>query len=373
MTVFSKILFALISVVYPLIVFSCLVVFHVPIKIFSLFVVFVALMYLLLATGGKSSSSASISARFSQNWKFMLSALLLFSAGTICFFTGKTLFVKLYPVIMNVIFLFTFASTLFFPPNICFRFACLAQKNLPQSHISRRVEKYCFGVTVIWSIFFIFNGSIALYTVFWKSDKIWSIYNGGISYALMSVLFSVEFIVRKVVNSKMPKLAYITKFDSKSWPLDKIMCYEHKWSDKKYLTWSDFLTETAKMRRFIKSHGECEKWILHCEDYWHFLCTFVALLQCKKEVLLTANISPNFIAEIREDSSVQFLTDQTEVEGKKIKNAFFIPKVIEDEAEVSESEKMETPQIVSDKAKINLYTSGSTCHPRADQHRMTDV
>ena len=390
MKLFSKILFVILSILYPAVVFSCLVIFHVPVKVFSLFIVFIGLVYLLIATGGsttltsQSSNTQKAEAlfdRLKKNLRLLVSAGLMLLAGLFCLATGQTLFIKLYPVLMNLIFLFTFGSTLFLSPNICFRFACLAQKNLSKSHIARRVEKYCFKVTIIWCIFFILNGSAALYTVFSKSDKIWSIYNGGISYGLMGVLFAVEFLVRMVVNSKMPKLSYITRFNAESHPLDKIMCYEHKWSDKKYFTWGDFLSNCAKIRAFIseyeKAHGECEKWILHCEDYWYFLCTFVSLLQCKKEILLTANISPKFIEEMKEGGSasknyIPFLTDQTEVEGKKIKDSIFIPKIFENGAEPSEVEKMTTPEIVSDETKIILYTSGSTGHPKAVHQRMTE-
>ena len=374
MKLFSKILFVILSILYPAVVFSCLVIFHVPLKVFSLFVVFIALVYLLLATGG----GGSLSARLKKNLRLLASAALLLFAGIFCLATGKTLFIKLYPVLMNLIFLFTFGSTLFLSPNICFRFACLAQKNLSKSHIASRVEKYCFKVTLIWCAFFSLNGTVALYTVFWKSDKIWSIYNGGISYLLMGILFTVEFIVRMVVNSKMPKLSYITKFNAESYPLEKVVCYEHKWSDKKYLTWGDFLAESAKIRNFIREQdtnfGTCEKWILHCEDYWHFLCSFIALLQCKKEVLLTANISPKFIEEIKEGAGgkVNFFTDQTEVEGKKIEDSIFIPKIVEEAKEPSESEKMNVPEIISDETKILMFTSGSTGHPKAVHQRMTE-
>ena len=389
--VFLRVLFVLFSVLYPILVFSCLVLFHVPVKIFSLFVTFIALVYLLLATGS-SDSSGTIFFRLRKNLRLLVSSSLLMLLGLVCFFTGQTLFIKLYPLLMNLIFLFTFGATLFIPPNICFRFACLSQKNLKKSHIARRVEKYCFKVTVIWCIFFVLNGSAALYTVFSKSDRMWSLYNGGISYALMGGLFAAEFLVRMVVNSKMPKLSYITKFNSASHPLDKIMCYERKWSDKKYFTWSDFLSNTAKMRSFLldfdKNKGLCEKWILHCEDYWYFLCTFVALLQCKKEVLLTANISPKFIEEIRdfdctlqdtsvtenngEGAKIQFLTDQTEVEGKIVEDSLFIPRIFEGQKEPSESEKMTTPEIDSDETKIIMFTSGSTGHPKAVHQRMTE-
>ena len=375
MKIFPRILFVILSILYPLVVFSCLVIFHVPVKVFSLFIVFIGLLYLLLVTGG---AGESLPLRLKQNLRLLASAGLMLFAGIFCLATGQSFFIKLYPVLMNLIFLFTFGSTLFLPPNICFRFACLAQKNLPKSHIARRVEKYCFKVTLIWCAFFSLNGTVAFYTVFSKSDKIWSIYNGGIAYALMGVLFSVEFLVRMVVNSKMPKLSYITKFTAESHPLSKIMCYERKWSDKKYFTWGDFLANSAKMRAFIAEHdskcGACEKWILHCEDYWYFLCTFIALLQCKKEVLITANISPKFVDEIKQGAGgkVYFLTDQTEVEGKKIEDSLFIPKIFEEATEPSEAEKLTTPEITSDETKIVLYTSGSTGHPKAVLQRMTE-
>ncbi len=373
MRILPKILFVILSILYPVVVFSCLVIFRVPTKVFSLFIVFIALVYLLMATGKARDGEKSLSARLRQNIKFLVSAGLLLFAGIICLATGQTLFIKLYPVLMNVIFLFTFGSTLFLPPNICFRFACLSDKKLASSMIARRVEKYCFKVTLIWCVFFVLNGSVAVYTVFSKNDKMWSLYNGGIAYFLMGLLFAVEFIVRKVVNSKMPKLIPISQFNAKSHAPDMIMCYERKWSDKKYHTWQDFLEGSAKMRRFVREHDDCEKWILHCEDYWYFICTYIALLQCKKEILLTANISPNFIAEIRgTDGKIRFLTDQTEVEGKKIENIDFIPSLIDEELSLTEEEINDTPKIDADTSRIMMYTSGTTGHPKAVPQRLTE-
>lgn len=362
----SKFIFGLLSAAYPAAVFCCLVVFHVPIKIFSLFVVFIALVYLLLFTGNKK-----------KNWKLLSSASLLLCGGIVCLATGRTVFIKLYPVLMNVIFLFAFGSTLFSPPNICFRFACLADKKLPKSHIARRVESYCFKVTAVWCAFFILNGAAALYTVLCKSDRIWSLYNGGISYVLMGILFAGEFLVRMKVNSKMPKIIYITKFNAKSRPMDTVLCYENKWSDKKYLTWKDFLTETAKMRRFLlkkdSKDGNIDSYILHCEDYWYFLCTFVALLQCKKQVCLTANISPGFIFEIRSGKKLGFLTDQDLTkDSRNTKDFDFIPGIYQKTQSLSDKEMLETPEINSDETRILMFTSGSTGHPKAVPQRMTE-
>lgn len=371
MNLILKIVFALLSVLYPVSVFLCLVVFNVPVKVFSLFIVLIGFTYLLIATG--SSKSNSFKQKVKDSFKLFVSSGLLLLAGIFCLATGKDLFIKLYPVFMNAVFLFTFGSTLFIGEPVVFRFACLADKNLKKSLISFRVKKYCFKVTVIWCVFFILNGTAALYTVFCQNDRIWSIYNGGIAYVLMGLLFAVEFIVRMVVNSRMPKAIPISKFNASSRPLDTILCYENKWSDKKYLTWKDFLCDSAKMRAFIQSHPETDKWILHCEDYWYFICTLVAILQCGKEVQLTANISPNFIKEIRSISSdIRFLTDQTEVEGKPIEEADFIPSLIENSPLPSEQEMMNTPEIHADKSRLVLYTSGSTGHPKAVMQRLTE-
>jgi hypothetical protein len=79
MNLISKIFFIAASLIYPVIVFSCLVVFKVPVKVFSLFVVFIALLYMLFATSGKGS----LKEKARKNAKFLLSAVLLLTAGLV--------------------------------------------------------------------------------------------------------------------------------------------------------------------------------------------------------------------------------------------------------------------------------------------------
>ncbi len=371
MSVFIRILFSVLSVAYPLAVFLCLVIFDVPVKVFSLFVVFLGLVYLLAATGG--DKNLTFSEKIKKNARLLAGATLLLVAGIFCIATGKDFFIRLYPVLMNAVFLFAFGATFFSKPVMVFRFACLADKNLEKSEDAERVEKYCRKVTAVWCAFFVVNGAAALYTVLIQNVKIWSLYNGGISYLLMGILFLTEFIIRKRVIKKMPELIPISKFNAKSRPLDTVLCYEGKWSDKKYLTWGDFLTDCAKMRAFIKRYPETDKWILHCDDYWYFMCTLIALLQCGKEAQLTANISPNYIAEIRSVSrGIRFLTDKKSSEGMSLTDFDFIPDIVKSEAEPSEAEKFSTPPIGADESRIVLYTSGSTGHPKAVLQRLTE-
>lgn len=355
---FLRILFYSVAAIYPVLVFSCLVVFRLPVRILSLFVIVLSASYFLSATAGKSLS-----------WRPVVSSMLFFAAGIFCFITQKTVFLKLYSVVINSVFLFVFGSTLFFPPNMIFRFAVLMDRTIRNSFWEKQVERYCRKVTVAWCCFFILNGTAAFATAFFASDRVWSVYNGGISYLLMGILFAVEFIIRKKVDGKLIKAYPISKFKADSRDMDAVVCYEDAYSLGKFKTWGNFLCDTAKVRKFICSR-DVEKWILHCEDYWYFLVVFVALLQCGKKILLTQNIAESFIAEIK-DGETGFLTDQKK-SGNVISGSEYIPDIIEKATVPSQSEITDCPAIDSRDTGIYMYTSGSTGKPKAVPQRMKE-
>ncbi len=187
---FIKTFFIILTAIYPICVFLCLVVFNLPVRIISLCIMLFACMYFLSASGAKKSVRPIIS-----------SALLL-TAGILCYITNKTFFLKMYSVTVSVFFLFFFGITLIKGPNMCFRFALLLDKTLAGSKREKSAESYCRKVTILWCIFFVINGIIALYTVISCNDKIWALYNGGISYGIMGLIFFIEYIVRKRVEKK---------------------------------------------------------------------------------------------------------------------------------------------------------------------------
>lgn len=365
---FLKVLFYVVAAVYPVLVFSMLVVFKMPVRILSLCVVALACAFFLSTTGNRKSDSKS--EKKALDWRPMLSSALFLLAGILCFVFNKKIFLKLYSVVISATMLFVFGSSLFFKPNIIFRFACLGDKSIKGSSFESQVNDYCRKVTVVWCVFFILNGSISAFTALHDfgndvlNDKIWSVYNGGISYILMGLLFAVEFIVRKMVDKKMIKAFSFTKFKSDSRSDEHILCYEDCWSKKIYKTWKDFLVDSAKIRAFISGKTESD-WILHCEDYWYFLCAFVALLQCKKRILLTQNISESFIAEIKKPD-VGFLTDQN------VSDAVFIPELVEKSSEPDEKFVREVPVLNSEETCIMMFTSGSTGKPKAVPQRMKE-
>ena len=365
---FLTVLFYVMAAVYPVLVFTLLVILKLPVRILSLCVMVLACSFFLSFTGRNKTDVKK--EKKALDWRPMVSSALFLIAGIVCFVTNQSVFLKLYSVVISVVLLSVFGSTLFFEPNLCFRFAVMADKSIAGSSYEPQVCAYCRKVTVVWCCFFIINGSIAAYTAlhdFGSEDlnnKIWSVYNGGISYVLMGLLFSVELLVRKMVDKKMIKAFSFTKFNADSRPDGHIVCFEGSWSDGVYKTWKDFLTDSAKMRAFI-SQNPADDWILHCEDYWYFLCTFTALLQCGKRILLTQNISEAFIAEVKKPG-VEFLTDQNAAGSASIQD------IIEKSDLPDEQYIRSVPQVDSDKTRILMFTSGSTGKPKAVPQRMTE-
>lgn len=98
---------------------------------------------------------------------------------------------KLYPVLVNVVFLALFGYSLLNPPSIIERLARLQEPDLPLAAIG-----YTRRVTQVWCGFFVLNGSIALGTALWASEAVWSLYTGVIAYGLMGLLFGGEYLLR---------------------------------------------------------------------------------------------------------------------------------------------------------------------------------
>jgi uncharacterized membrane protein len=105
--------------------------------------------------------------------------------------------VRLYPVFMNLAMMLAFASTLVKPPSLIETFARIWEPDLPESGV-----RYTRKVTIVWVVFFAVNGSIALWTSLYAGWQLWTLYNGGIAYGAMGLLFAGEFLVRRRVRAR---------------------------------------------------------------------------------------------------------------------------------------------------------------------------
>ena len=132
-----------------------------------------------------------IKGRFSWAKYISLSATVL---GLVSLLLTSSWYIKLYPVIVNIILLIVFAHSLYRPPTVIEIFARQKEQVLSDSALT-----YIRKVTLAWAIFFLCNGLISLYTVFLSDERYWAIYTGLISYLLIGFFFLIELIIRKAV------------------------------------------------------------------------------------------------------------------------------------------------------------------------------
>ena len=124
-------------------------------------------------------------------WGKFIAWPALFLGGA-SLFSQSALFIYFYPVIVNTALLMVFVVSLFSSQTIIEKIARIKDSNFSDSNVA-----YVRKVTIAWSIFFALNGSIALITVFIPNKDYWSIYNGGISYLLMGMMFAGEWLIRQ--------------------------------------------------------------------------------------------------------------------------------------------------------------------------------
>lgn len=183
----SSIVFAAIFVVYPILVYLGLAYFDAR---------SVALLLLLLAAGRfLFARSAEGGRAFTPQLLFALAAAAVIAL--LVMISDSALYLRLYPVAINGLMLVIFGTSLLRPPTVIERFARLKEPDLPDSGV-----RYTRKVTIVWCVFFLLNGSVALYTALATSLETWTLYNGSIAYVLMGALFAGEYLVRRRVQKK---------------------------------------------------------------------------------------------------------------------------------------------------------------------------
>lgn len=349
----GKIFFTAISVLYPVLVYCGIRYWGLSPRRMSLMLLALGFYHFLNFTRCKSKADRGRTGA--------LVALILVCA-LVAFFANNILFVKFYPVLVNLSLLAFFGFTLWRPPSFAFRMACLGDKNLMVSPSFKAVERYCNKVTFAWCLFFVVNGLVSSLTVFVGSDKIWSLYNGLISYILIGLFFIVEYLVRKMVQSKMQSYVPVCDLERDSRP-DGALVAEGK-------TWGDFVNDVSKVRYYLEAR-ENVPWILHCEDSYYFTVSLLAMLQSGRKALVTANRQEAFIKEIKKPE-YGFLTDEPfagSVAGANEMPATLIQDVLGNEnARCSDGDKareIKFGKFDKSKAEMVMYTSGTTGEPKA--------
>lgn len=126
---------------------------------------------------------------FAQTKQKIVLIMICFLSAFLFYF-NNALFLKLYPVLMNTLIGIGFAFSLYKTPLV----TIFAKKM--GYELSPEVIIYTRKATIAWTVFMFLNMFCSLITVF-LSDFIWILYNGFISYVLIGLMFTGEYIIRQ--------------------------------------------------------------------------------------------------------------------------------------------------------------------------------
>lgn len=181
MSVAFKVLTALVTALWPLIIFAAVIadVWRYVLPVLAV------VMGLKLITTLKTSAAGPL---------VLVSLVLAALALVLCLLSlafSAIGFMFYYPVAVNLIMLAVFASSLRGKQSIVERLA-----RLQDPELSPRGVRYTRNVTKAWCVFFVLNGAIAAGTALSGDLKLWTWWNGLLSYGAMGLMFGAEYLLR---------------------------------------------------------------------------------------------------------------------------------------------------------------------------------
>jgi uncharacterized membrane protein len=137
----------------------------------------------------------------------LISPVILCCIGIICLITKSSLTLKIYPALADMVYLVIMGTSILIPPPVVVYFINMFDKKIKDNLPAAFFDQYCRKAAIIWCVFFVFDGVMAAVTVFWNPgfwdpDLVWGIYNGGITYVLMGLIFTGEYFILKMTEKK---------------------------------------------------------------------------------------------------------------------------------------------------------------------------
>lgn len=185
-----KVLFILLTLLYPVGVFYGLAAFSVK-EVSLVLLVFFLLRLIVTQLNTKRSQANENNSDGKSTFPHLAIAIPVISILLFSYIFDNDIGVLFYPVIVNASLATLFLNSLFSPPPIIEKIARLTTPDLPDKAV-----KYTRKVTKVWLVFFSINALVAAYTALFADIKTWTLYNGFIAYLFMGMLFSVEFLIR---------------------------------------------------------------------------------------------------------------------------------------------------------------------------------
>ncbi|GMO35628.1 MAG: hypothetical protein Ta2B_15700 [Termitinemataceae bacterium] len=216
----TNLVLGLVIGLYPVIVLILLFVFHVQIRHLSVLIILLGVVYFVLThRGNKNPVPRDIDhaegikpygSNKSSAHKILsvLSPVLLVTIGLACFLSKDPLVLKLYPMFADIAYIVILFTSFFIPPNIVNYVINIIDRRIKEKVPKTAYDRYCFNATIVWCVFFFLDAIVAFLTAILKteikiggkmirSDSIWGLYNGLITYIIMGIIFAAEYIVIK--------------------------------------------------------------------------------------------------------------------------------------------------------------------------------
>jgi len=184
----AKFLFGLIAILYPLFVFGTLVVFKLPIRYISIGIVVFAIAYSIVNSRHYKGK---------HTLALFVSPLILCAIGSASLLLDDEIVIKLYPALADLAFLTIMITSFIFPPPLAFYFIDIFDKTMKTVIPKQKFDLYCFRASYVWCVYFVIDGIIATLTTFYMDSLNWGIYNAGITYVIMGMIFAGEYIILK--------------------------------------------------------------------------------------------------------------------------------------------------------------------------------
>lgn len=133
----------------------------------------------------------------SDERKLMLPVLLVFAIyAIVTAVLDSTRMVLYYPALVSFVMGFVFAYSLRDEEPLLLRLV-----NARGMITSQYTAGYLFWLTGMWAIFFVLNGLVSIWTSS-ISLRVWTLYNGLISYFIVAILIAGEWLYRRHYKKK---------------------------------------------------------------------------------------------------------------------------------------------------------------------------
>ena len=102
---------------------------------------------------------------------------------------------RAYPILISLTLASVFGYSLLRPPTIIEQIVRMRRPHMPP-----QIVTYLRNVTVVWTGFFLLNAAISAATVVSGSIKLWTLYNGFVSYLMIGAILAGEFMLRPAAD-----------------------------------------------------------------------------------------------------------------------------------------------------------------------------